>query len=292
MKLVLVHGRGQGAKNPTELRKSWVGALEKGLTRAGYKGIPETEIVFPFYGADLDNLAAGYADGQSGYANAKGLAKNDEETEFLRDFAIELAINAGVQRDELYATKPTVVEKGPLNWEWVHSILRHIDGYEAAGEFTLNQFTHDVFLYLKSHGIQKQIDAIVKAAIPRDEPCVVVGHSLGSIIAYRVLRSLTGATQVNAFITIGSPLGLKSVRRCLETPRVKPSNVLEWLNVYDKRDVVALLPLDQDTWSAAQPIENVADVNNDTDNRHGISGYLGDAHVGARLGKALGLSHI
>lgn len=47
-----------------------------------------------------------------------------------------------------------------------------------------------------------------------------------------------------------------------------------WLNGYDERDVVALFPLDADNFDVTPAIENINDLRNQTDNRHGISGYL------------------
>ena len=45
-------------------------------------------------------------------------------------------------------------------------------------------------------------------------PFVVIGHSQGSLVAYDVLSSLTAADgiEVDLFVTIGSPLGLKEVQ--------------------------------------------------------------------------------
>jgi hypothetical protein len=54
--------------------------------------------------------------------------------------------------------------------------------------------------------------------------------------------------------------------------------------------VVALYPLDPKNFPidpAVPAIENKRDVDNDTDNRHGISGYLGDPVVARRIHDAL-----
>ena len=51
----------------------------------------------------------------------------------------------------------------------------------------------------------------------------------------------------------------------------------------DERDVVALHPLDSANFNIDPAIENKTDVNNHTDNRHGITGYLDDATVAKRI---------
>jgi hypothetical protein len=55
----------------------------------------------------------------------------------------------------------------------------------------------------------------------------------------------------------------------------------------DPRDVVALYPLEKGHFDIDKPIKNVTDVVNDTENRHGISGYLGDARVARMIHQAL-----
>ena len=55
----------------------------------------------------------------------------------------------------------------------------------------------------------------------------------------------------------------------------------------DERDVVALYPLDQSGFPIMPAIENKTDVDNDTENQHGISGYLEDKAVAKRIYDAL-----
>ena len=75
---------------------------------------------------------------------------------------------------------------------------------------------------------------------------MLIAHSMGSIIAYDVLREI-GRTQpqfrVDHFVTIGSPLGLPHVKDKIwrENHLVRtPSVVSKWTNFADRRDPVAL----------------------------------------------------
>ncbi len=85
------------------------------------------------------------------------------------------------------------------------------------------------------------------------------------------------------FITVGSPLGIKGIKRCLDRPLRSPGSVRNWFNAYDNRDVVALRPLDGQNFAVNPPIENKGDVMNFTDNRHGIIGYLADPVVARKI---------
>jgi hypothetical protein len=117
-------------------------------------------------------------------------------------------------------------------------------------------------------------NAIVEAEIT-DEPTLVVGHSLGSVVAYDVLCNNLSRMKLAGFITIGSPLGITAITSMLGLP-TNPAAGPGWVNAFDLRDVVALNPLDANHFPAAPPISNFSGVENHTDNRHSIGGYLDD----------------
>ena len=81
-------------------------------------------------------------------------------------------------------------------------------------------------------------------------PLVVVGHSLGSVIAYDTLWELSAAgveLRVSHFVTIGSPLGTYFVRQFLkgadEPPgRRYPRNIDHWTNIAAIGELTALFP--------------------------------------------------
>ena len=154
------------------------------------------------------------------------------------------------------------------------------------GDPVLDSFTRDVYVYLTYNAVSGKIDKIVSNILD-DQPCVVVAHSLGPIVTYRVLRALAKKVNVRGFVTVGSPLGLATVRSHLAPPALAmPLGVAKWMNAFDPRDVVALRPLDATTWDIKPPIENQGEVDNFTDNRHGISGYLDDPQVARWIVKA------
>jgi hypothetical protein len=88
---------------------------------------------------------------------------------------------------------------------------------------TLRVTMHEVGRYLKNvEGIGEEIRGIVKTALAevwRDrKPVLLIGHSLGSVIAYDALWELSReqpAGRIDLFLTLGSPLGTRFVRRKL-----------------------------------------------------------------------------
>lgn len=97
-----------------------------------------------------------------------------------------------------------------------------------------------------------KIRAIVREAIEQalkqtDEGIILVGHSLGSVIAFDVMQELCsqqgGKCKIRALVTLGSPLGwvteLKIAEKELPDEEIRTS--IPWYNFYDVQDPVPML---------------------------------------------------
>src|SRR5262249_687116 len=175
----------------------------------------------------------------------KGTATNRDFLMFQADVAEAIRTRAGVtdaQVNAEYGTNPT--EKGPQNWAWVQAIIRAIDKYGGGmSESAIESFMRDVYLYTTQPGVRTEIDRIVSAGL-NETPCVVVGHSLGSVVAYNILRTDPRPLKVRAYVTVGSPLAIRAIRDRLRPIGFPKPAVASWYNAYDPKDVVALYPLD------------------------------------------------
>ena len=280
MRLILIHGRAQQGKDPVKLKEIWIDSLKESLSKNGLELPGELDIRFPYYGDRLDDLVNN--------KELQNLKKDvitrgvdsDQEAQFFYDFLNEVADNAKIEEEAITKNyEGDVLEKGnPLNWEWIQAILRTIDEETGFGNEILKAFTYDVFMYLTKPGIMRVINTIIESEVDNN-PCVVVGHSLGTIIGYNILRK-NGSANVKKYVTLGSPLGLKSIKNRLETPLVMPPCIKGgWFNAYDEEDYVALNPLDKSHFNIIPSITNKNDVKNRTDSRHGIEGYLDDKEV-------------
>ncbi|MFY9879309.1 MAG: hypothetical protein WAK39_07895, partial [Pseudolabrys sp.] len=151
----------------------------------------------------------------------------------------------------------------------------------------VESFSRDVFLYTTRADVREEIDHIVANSLT-EEPTVVVGHSLGSVVAYSVLRLDHRSLRIPLYLTLGCPLAIRAIRDQFR-PLQYPLPVKEWFNAFDTHDIVALHPLDRANFPVAPEIENYAAVKNLTGNRHGIAGYLDDPQVAGRLLDAVGI---
>ncbi|MCU0440445.1 MAG: hypothetical protein MUC49_21340 [Raineya sp.] len=292
MNLIFIHGRAQGGKDPENLRNTWLDTLKLGLGKSKLDiPISEENIFFPYYGDLLDSLVAQFKKSIKNNIIQKGngLPINQEQLSFFHDFLQNIADNANITEEDIkteYTSEFT--EKSSLTWKWIFAILKAIDKKGSWSLAVIKTFTRDVFLYLTNPHVKNTMNNEVKKVFTND-PCVVVGHSLGSIIAYNILRDSPNL-KVTKFITLGSPLGITAVKNHLKVPIQMPDCVYtkEWFNAYDKRDVVALKPLNEQNFNIAPyTIVNKDDVNNQTPNRHGIEGYLDDEIVAKTIYDAL-----
>ena len=285
--LVLVHGRDQGGKNANILRKTWIKTLKAGLSEADAKRLDDVDIRFPFYGDKLDELTAGLDEAIPANVMTKGDAKNvDADFIIFEQLVLErVAREAGLTDDDIRRELPArAQEKGPGSWEWVQAILRALDKLPGVSARAIQKVTRDVYAYLNVNRIRKAVNAIVAPAIKGR--CVVVGHSLGSVVTYHILKNGNGSADIPLFCTVGSPLGVNGIRESL-MPLSFPAGVAEWFNAYDERDLVALFALDAVRYPLKPPIVNDNSIKNDTENHHGIVEYLNQKPIADKIFQAL-----
>ena len=304
--LVFVHGRLQGGKDPGTLKANWIDTLKKGLKKSQLDlPIPEDRIRFPYYGDTLDQLVAGVSESDVAKIVVRGpdgqpdLEQQAFIAAVLEEAARKVAAKQGLSDEQMEAEvlamaavrggNVGVVERGPLNWEWVQSILSFIDQRVPGGSATsLALFTRDVYQYVTNRGLRKNINDGMCAAMTSGVESVVVGHSLGTVVSYWILRDDGGPRQwkVPLYVTVGSPLAVTKIREQLKPIRY-PECAAHWFNAMDPDDVVSLYPLDSKHFNVSPAIENKTDVDNHTDNQHGIEGYLDDPVVASKIYDAL-----
>lgn len=132
----------------------------------------------------------------------------------------------------------------PLDW------MKRSLGIEETVQAALGLKFADLALYYDNEEKRNQLRSRLEKIILKHEGSrmMVIAHSMGSIIAYDVLRRL-GRThrdlRVDHLVTIGSPLGIPHVKFKIwqESDMVRtPSIVRRWSNLSDRGDAVAADP--------------------------------------------------
>jgi hypothetical protein len=281
MDLILIHGRAQEGRSSAEIRDQWLPGLRESFTRAQLPFPAFREVRVPFYGDTLAQLTA-MRPATTASVVKRGLDAGESFDPFVADFVEQMAKRDGLSEAEITAllsADGVAVERGPTDWAWVHRLAGFLERrHPWLRDRVLQRVVADVKAYVDRPDVQKAVHAIVQPTI-ETEPCIVVSHSLGTVVAYWVLAKLLKAPpQVLLFITAGSPLGLNAVKeKIVPPPRNFPEGVQRWINLTDKRDIVALTEtLNGPTF--LPNIEDLTDLNNGED-AHSIERYLSDPRV-------------
>ncbi len=122
-------------------------------------------------------------------------------------------------------------------------------GMDALADAVLKAKLKDLATYNENKAIRDELRGRLKREllnVPANTRIMLIAHSMGSIIAYDVLREIGRNNpnfQLDHLVTIGSPLGLPHVKNMIyrENNLVRtPTVVKRWTNFADRRDPVAL----------------------------------------------------
>lgn len=232
--VVVVHGVGKQTLGEESLLKDWYPAMCDGIRRAGGAVPARAAVAMGFYGDLFRPSGATLAVGDPRYTAA------DVEEGFEKDLLLSWWRAAAAVDDQVVAPGADTLARTPSS---VQAALRALGGSGFFSDLALRALVFDlkqVSRYLTDDALRQTALDRVTAQIG-EETRVVVGHSLGSVVAYQALCALPGH-QVRALVTLGSPLAIPMVcRRMRPEPGDWPGGgALVWTNVADHGDVVAL----------------------------------------------------
>lgn len=164
---------------------------------------------------------------------------------------------------------------------WVAAI--HVESEDPAVEFWWPAGKwRDVHVYLHHHR-RTEVWAEVEELLPGSETYVLLGHSLGSIVAVDLVR--TERAHPSALVTVGSPLGIAPVAWSVPLVDVP----YPWVNVIDPEDPACLkrgLTPDQRGFGG-NPYLNVWVDNPPQDGDHDLIGYLSQPQAVSEISNLL-----
>jgi predicted alpha/beta hydrolase family esterase len=289
-----VHGIGQQQQGRNQLLPTWQAALNDGVERArDRQGAAPPDLDIAYYG-DLF-LPATDTKGSSAAGDKVSLAPikldhnlvgnaddvdsgmPDDLVSFFLDIENEVVDPKEKLGDE--QVKGRLSPKVSRLAAWLEAKFGVADKFLFFGDLTqVRRFQTDDEL------ASKVLERVREGL--QTEPRILIGHSLGSVVAYEALCRIADHG-ITTLITVGSPLGLRSIREALSSKAIKripdlPPGVTRWVNVYDRGDPVCLAGGLDGYWSDVKD----KTVNNGRD-AHGIGPYLGKREVGLAVVDAL-----
>lgn len=267
MKIVFLHGIGDG--DPDMI---WLDGLNRGLAAHGKGPVPASEVLAPRYASFLSTEGLG----------AKMPAPNSEpkdNTAARHEFQRR---RARIRRS--LAERRDVRAFGSIGYHRVPGPVLHAGQAAAIGSGTTFLNLHQVGRYVNSEPLRGAVLRYVLDQLPSGaHDLVLIGHSLGSVIAIDLLDHLPDRFRVRRFLTVGSPAGSPVLHRDGNrmSRRFPYSRVDDWTNVLDAGDVVTGGRGLASIFGAAQDV--VVDIRG----QHGAGLYLGHGAVSGLIAEVL-----
>lgn len=290
MRIILVHGINQQGKSTQKILDEWLPSLRTAYANRAPDPLQKvSRIDAAFYGDTLEELS-------SAKIKSKAIALGAEEASSdFDDFAIdalkEVAPRIGITKAQIDTEldQTTVAQGSGPNKKWIKAFARVVEKVSPLHGTLILRVLGQAHAYIRNKNVHDAVNKLVRPLFEDDEPAIVISHSLGTIVAYSLLREFAKNNRprsVPLFITLGSPLGIDSVRKGFAKPRVKPANVRRWVNGADPEDFVALrAELTSDNFGVG--IENYPDIENGPEDPHSIVKYLSDSRISAAIAETI-----
>ena len=301
--IVLVHGIAQEHASAESLERDWTPALSDGVRDGGFGPVGDRIWQRRADPGGITTRMAAYGDlFLDGGARGAGLDQLDaEQQELAGRIAAEWLGRAATRSPnpadrDVAAMELDQLRGRPGEERGLWSVARRaiagaarIRWFAKAGmpvAQLVNESLVQVTRYLTEDGLrQKAIDRVL--AHLGDDTRVLVGHSLGSVVAFEAAHQYDRPLPL--LVTLGSPLGLRTViyDRLRPAPPSYPRNVARWENIADPDDVVAAEP--NLTGMFGTVPAGCRFSSHRTDNGaqpHSATFYLGKAVTGRPVGEA------
>jgi hypothetical protein len=166
----------------------------------------------------------------------------------VEQYGVDLRQRLGDWRTATWSQLLTRFEKTDFGQQWalLFDVLAVVASKTMLDGFYIARRMVDVEEFLTNDAIRREVRGYFHDALAgRDEPTILIAHSLGSVVAYDVLREVSGLF-VPGMVTMGSPLSIGHFRRSLARPGENgddlpvPAMLDRWVNVYSELDPLVL----------------------------------------------------
>jgi hypothetical protein len=269
-----LHGIGQQQRGRLQMLPDWQAALGDGVERAKGLAWPKPAIDLAYYGDVF-------------------LAETDSKGEPQDPAALDddlVAFLEQVHDEVVDPSQPLDVEEPAKGLKELPQPVTRLAAwlerrFGLAGKVLFIGDLVQVRRFQRDEELAGTVLDRARAMLP-EHPRLLIGHSLGSVVAYEALCRIPHHG-ITTLITLGSPLGLRSIREGMSREargRIPylPPGVGRWVNIYDPRDAVALAGGLAGCWP------KVEDKTVDNEHEpHAITRYLGKKVTGQAVVEAL-----
>jgi len=286
MKVIFTHGMNQQHHSTASIRQRWLHILQKGIRKRRHDArfsYLRRHIHIPFYGDLLSHYNV------RNILNA-GTLMPQQWPSFRFRQPVHPQLPAPVPRPgwrkPVISDLPQLHPNGPMDFKQKFKFITTLSKNVALRDFVLllnyfpslhrsllQKFLIETYLYLDNPDFMKEVHERIARQLNGRKPCIVIAHSLGSVIAYNYLIQHP-ELNVQRFITLGSPLAFQVIQSHLPQPIVRPAAITgDWINFYSTDDFLTAFPLTQPPFQLQPAIINHG-IRTHIHRPHDITGYL------------------
>ena len=301
--IIFVHGIANEQYSADYLERGWRDQVAGGLRAAGNNDLADRVSRDRSLDGAIDSRMAFYGNlflepgSQGGAASLKTPDEAQSAETLAAEWLENVAARAKSEDDSRDAKRAIAAAqqdregaqgKGAVT-RWAFNALSRVPFF-AEATFGAAQFIEraltQVVRYLEDPKIRPTAQRRVLDLLDENTR-VLIGHSLGSIVAWEALHY--SDHNVRLFLTIGSPLGLRRIvyPKLWPQPPVFPKRADRWVNVADPEDFIAsepqldkLFPGGEGRFFGTWRVHNGASP-------HTAEFYLGKKEIGEEIARAL-----
>ncbi|MDM0053614.1 hypothetical protein [Variovorax sp. J22R115] len=323
--VVFVHGLAKKPP-PEKLDEIWRWGLERSNAPAPFdgknpginlntKGVPAVFNYYAdvFYAKEYQTAFDSYYESESNAVvkeeNLKSVAgdlatpipANPQESSFLREFERKMRMAPTPEEPADIEDAPAAQEAAQLEIaSWLPRAVKGAIIKKAAMEAYYFLFDkeyvrpQDGKKFKVREELRNRLLANLRDASEQGEKLVLVTHSMGTMVAYDVLRNCPDCPAVDTLFTLGSPLGVTEVQELLVAKGKDevdfPPLLGRWINVYDPLDPVCGVDPKFNNYAPfeGRAVEDVQEGNWGSW-RHTITHYLAGTKFRALFAQAIGV---
>ncbi len=258
MKVIFIHGMNQQHHSAASIRQRWLHILQKGIRKHRHDArfsYLRRHIHIPFYGDLLSHYNV------RNILNA-GTLMPQQWPSFRFRQPVHPQLPAPVPRPgwrkPVISDLPQLHLNEPMDFKQkfkfittlsknvaLRDVVLLLNYFPSLHRSLLQKFLIETYLYLDNPDFMKGVHERIARQLNGRKPCIVIAHSLGSVIAYNYLIQHP-ELNVQRFITLGSPLAFQVIQSHLPQPIVRPAAITgDWINFYSTDDFLTAFPLTQ-----------------------------------------------
>ncbi|WP_445116197.1 hypothetical protein [Acinetobacter sp. WZC-1] len=248
MKIIFIHGMNQQNHNAETLKNHWLNIFQSGINALQLDVCSnDLNIEVPFYG----DLILKHQFNNSFDLEAflpKPLLRRHPAPAVQEPIAAQAAtipvLPHFLKEKNLTFTRRLYLSSQLAKDRALREFAIVLNHFPRLHESLIHKFLIETYMYLANPDFMEEVHQRILLSVGADEELMIIGHSLGSVIAYNLLHCRQPLFQVRRFITLGSPLAFRVIQSRLTQPVTRPETLQgDWYNFYSHDDFLTTFPL-------------------------------------------------